>query len=61
MLTRKHLPKIISNLFNNAIKYSSSYIHVTLEIDVYGENKCFHIYTKNDGIIVPDRNERRDI
>ena len=46
--------KIISNLFNNAIKYSSSYIHVTLEIDVYGENKCFHIYTKNDGIIVPD-------
>lgn len=45
--------KIISNLFNNAIKYSESYIHITLTMDISGENKYFHVRTQNDGLIIP--------
>lgn len=52
--------KIISNLLNNAVKYSEHYIHVFLEVTEGGENKVFCIRTVNDGVIIP-REMREEI
>lgn len=54
---REAFIKIISNLFNNALKYSHRYIHVYMDTDTKGQ---FSIRVVNDGIIVPD-NMRENI
>lgn len=48
--------KIISNLLNNAIKYSESYVNVILNT-VLDDNEppAFEFVTENDGAVVPDR------
>lgn len=53
-VNREAFTKIISNLLNNAVKYSEHYIHVSLEIPEANEANVFHIRTVNDGIIIPD-------
>lgn len=45
--------KIISNLLNNAVKYSEHYIHVSLEVTEGDESNVFRIRTVNDGVIIP--------
>lgn len=49
--------KILSNLFNNAIKYSETYVHISLIVDKE-EDKVFHVNIVNDGPVVPK--EMRD-
>ncbi len=49
--------KILSNLFNNALKYSETYVYVSLIINK-GESDIFHINIVNDGPVVPK--EMRD-
>ena len=44
--------KILSNLFNNALKYSETYVHISLVIDK-DEDDVFHINIMNDGPVVP--------
>lgn len=44
--------KIISNLLNNAVKYTATYIHVSLAVDE--EKKVFYFRTRNDGALIPD-------
>ena len=44
--------KIISNLLNNAVKYSEHYIHVSLEVTEGDESNVFRIRTVNDGVII---------
>lgn len=47
--------KILSNLFNNAVKYSESYIHATLEVDDSQlETASFKVRVVNDGQIIPE-------
>ena len=46
--------KIISNLLNNGMKYSESYVHVTLEVPESEEDHSFRIRTVNDGVIIPN-------
>jgi len=47
--------KILSNLFNNAVKYSESYIHATLEVDSsFQEPTVFRVRVENDGQIIPE-------
>ena len=53
-VNREAFTKIISNLLNNAVKYSDSYIHVSLEVDPQIENGIFRVRTVNDGPIIPD-------
>ena len=60
MSIREAFTKIISNLLNNAVKYSEHYIHVFLEVTEGGENKVFCIRTVNDGVIIP-REMREEI
>ncbi|WP_294079367.1 hybrid sensor histidine kinase/response regulator transcription factor [Proteiniphilum sp. UBA5384] len=51
---REALTKIISNLLTNAIKYSATYIHLSL----WSENNAFLLSIANDGeIIPPDKRE----
>lgn len=45
--------KILSNLLNNALKYSDSYIHVILDVDSATQDKTFGIKVINDGDVVP--------
>lgn len=45
------ITKVCSNLFNNAIKYSSTYIKVILSVNE--ETHCFWITVKNDGKPIP--------
>ncbi|WP_321436198.1 two-component regulator propeller domain-containing protein [uncultured Bacteroides sp.] len=46
--------KILSNLFNNAVKYSESHIYATLEVDSYQqEATVFRVRVVNDGQIIP--------
>jgi signal transduction histidine kinase/DNA-binding response OmpR family regulator len=52
--------KIISNLLNNAVKYSEHYIHVSLEVTEGDESNVFRIRTVNDGVIIP-REMREEI
>ena len=44
--------KILSNLFNNAIKYSDTYVEVSLEINK--EDNHFKICIINDGELIPE-------
>jgi len=47
--------KILSNLFNNAVKYSESYIHATLIVDSsQQEAAIFKVRVVNDGQIIPE-------
>ncbi|WP_321518591.1 two-component regulator propeller domain-containing protein [uncultured Bacteroides sp.] len=47
--------KILSNLFNNAVKYSESYIHATLVVDSsQQEAAIFKVRVVNDGQIIPE-------
>ena len=53
---KEGLTKIISNLLNNAIKYSGTYVKVKLEISDNKDNNKrqeFHITTVNDGVTIP--------
>lgn len=50
-VNKEAFTKIISNLFNNALKYAASYIHVRLQVDSTGQN--FQISAINDGNLVP--------
>jgi ligand-binding sensor domain-containing protein/signal transduction histidine kinase len=43
--------KILSNLFNNAIKYAQSVVQVKL--DLVNEEKAFQIIMQNDGYLIP--------
>lgn len=45
------LTKVCSNLFNNAIKYADSFIHIT--VSVYPEHDYFQIRVNNDGNTIP--------
>lgn len=53
-VNREAFTKIISNLLNNAVKYSDSYVHVSLEVDSENESSIFRLRTVNDGTIIPD-------
>ncbi len=46
------LRKILSNLFNNAIKYAETKAHVRLQ-NFSSEDKLFKIVFRNDGYIIP--------
>ena len=46
------LKKILSNLFNNAIKYSESKVFIRLK-NFSSEDKLFTIVIQNDGFIIP--------
>ncbi len=46
------LKKILSNLFNNAIKYAETKVHVRLQ-NFNSEDKLFKIVFRNDGYIIP--------
>jgi ligand-binding sensor domain-containing protein/signal transduction histidine kinase/DNA-binding response OmpR family regulator len=46
------LKKILSNLFNNAIKYADSRVHIRLQ-NFNSEDTFFKITFKNDGYIIP--------
>lgn len=51
-INQEAFTKIISNLLNNAVKYTATYIHVSLEADA--EKKVFYFHTRNDGVLIPD-------
>lgn len=53
-VNKEALTKIISNLLNNAVKYSESYVQISLEVDQRAEKNVFRIRTVNDGAIIPD-------
>jgi signal transduction histidine kinase len=44
--------KIVSNLFNNAIKYADTTVVVRL-LAFNSEDKVFHIEFRNDGFVIP--------
>lgn len=48
---KEAMTKIISNLFTNAIKYTETYIEVSVSTDIQHEN--FSITVTNDGEVVP--------
>lgn len=43
--------KILSNLMNNGVKYSETYLHIELTAD--NERKLIRLTTRNDGALVP--------
>ncbi|NDV78131.1 hybrid sensor histidine kinase/response regulator transcription factor [Dysgonomonas sp. 511] len=53
------LTKIVSNLFNNAIKYGSSFIRVSLITTGLENHNSFELRVENDGEVIPTemRNE----
>lgn len=53
-VNREAFTKIISNLLNNAVKYSESYVCISLEVGVEEESRVFRVRTVNDGTIIPD-------
>ncbi len=53
-INREAFTKIISNLLNNAVKYSHHYVHISLDVTGAEESNVFRIRTVNDGEIVPD-------
>ena len=59
-VNKEAFTKIISNLLNNAVKYSEHYIHVSLEVTEGDESNVFRIRTVNDGVIIP-REMREEI
>lgn len=50
---KEALTKVLSNLFNNAIKYAKSYIHVSLHSPTEGQSDFFSITVNNDGLQIP--------
>lgn len=48
-VSKEAFTKIISNLLNNGVKYSSSYLKIKLVV----EDSVFHVITINDGRIIP--------
>lgn len=50
---KEALTKILSNLFNNALKYASSHIFVTLQPEASDNNHMFSITVCNDGTPIP--------
>lgn len=52
-VNREALIKIISNLLNNAVKYASSYIKVSLEQQNSDHFNHFMIKVVNDGMVIP--------
>lgn len=46
--------KMLSNLLNNAVKYSMHYVHASLELPDMNQESVFRIRTVNDGIIIPN-------
>ena len=46
--------KIISNLLNNGVKYSHTYMHIALEVPEDDESNEFRVRTENDGVIIPN-------
>ncbi len=51
---KEALTKILSNLFNNALKYALSYIDVTLHTQVEQTSGIFRIIVSNDTTPIPD-------
>ena len=49
--------KIISNLFNNAIKYSDSFVRLKAYISTDGSESLFHLITENDGETIREENK----
>lgn len=47
--------KILSNLLNNGIKYSDKYLKV--EAYISSEDQKFHLFTENDGLLIPHEYE----
>lgn len=57
LVDEEAITKVCSNLFNNAVKYSSTYIKVTLSVNE--GSRLFRITVNNDGTpIPPDMRER---
>ena len=50
---KEALTKILSNLFNNAVKYAQSNIIVQLDIQPEGNPNMFMITVSNDGTLIP--------
>lgn len=50
-INREAFTKIISNLFNNGVKYAATYLHIRIELDP--ERNEFRIITDNDGTVIP--------
>ncbi|MFI5158178.1 MAG: response regulator, partial [Sphingobacteriales bacterium] len=48
------LKKILSNLFNNAIKYAESQVYIKL-LPFSSEDQVFYVEIKNNGYIIPDQ------
>lgn len=53
-VNKEAFTKIVSNMLNNAVKYASTYIHVSMEVGKAGEKSVFYFRTANDGTIIPD-------
>ncbi len=53
-LDKEAFLKIISNLLNNAIKYSDSYVRLKAYISHEEEGALFHLITENDGEKIPE-------
>lgn len=47
--------KIISNLLSNAIRYSDSFVKMIAYIAVENDNHWFHLFTNNDGEVIPEK------
>ncbi|MEO6704337.1 MAG: response regulator, partial [Ginsengibacter sp.] len=50
--------KILSNLFNNAIKYADQIVHIKL-LPFSSEDSSFHIEIRNDGHVISDQNKEK--
>lgn len=51
---KEALTKILSNLFNNALKYTSTHISVTLQTQAENNPLMFSILVCNDGNLIPE-------
>lgn len=54
-VNKEAFTKIVSNMLNNAVKYASTYIHVSMEIGQVGDKPVFYFRTVNDGTIIPNQ------
>ena len=53
-VNKEAFTKILSNLFNNAMKYAATYVHVSLEVEGQEREKSvFRVRTVNDGALIP--------
>lgn len=53
-LDKEAFLKIVSNLLNNAVKYSDSYVLVKAFSEKNAQGKMFHLVTENDGDVIPE-------